>query len=130
VTPNTVTTGAPASPGTRYQQLLVEHIGDMNPGLERRVSELLALTDFSAAAFERLNAAEVASLIVLVALGESGARWAGLLLPDEEGFLRPASRRGAGNPGWEELQLEAPELLPDVFVLRSGAEHPKEDAAA
>ena len=121
---------APASPGTRYQQLLAEHIGGMNPGLERRVSELLALTDFSAAAFERLNLAEVSSLIVLVALGESGARWAGLLLPDEEGILRPASRRGAGKPGWEELQLEAPERLPDAFVLRSGRERPQQDAAA
>ena len=130
VTPNTVGTSAPASPGTRYQQLLAEHIGDMNPGLERRVSELLALTDFSAEAFERLSTSEVGSLIVLVALGESGARWAGLLLPDDEGVLRPESRRGAGSAGWDELQLEGPERLPAALVLRSGGEHPEEDAAA
>ena len=120
----------PSPPGTRYQRLFAQHLGEMNPALERRVSELLALTDFSAAAFERLNVTEVASLIVLVALGESGARWAGLLLPDEAGLLRPAGRRGAGNPGWEDLHLEVPDLLPDSLVFRSGGEHPEEDPAA
>ena len=130
MTSNAVKANPPASPGTRYQQLLAEHIGDMDPALERRVSELLALTDFSAEAFERLSVAEVGSLIVLVALGESGARWAGLLLPDEEEVLRPVGRRGAGNPGWEELQLEMPELLPDVLVLRSSDERPDRDSVA
>ncbi len=120
----------PTSPGTRYQRLVAEHIGDMNPALERRVSELLALTDFSAAAFERMNVSEVASLIVLVALGESGVRWAGLLLPDEDGRFRPAGRRGAGNAGWEELSLEPPDLLPDSLVFRSGGEHPDENPVA
>jgi hypothetical protein len=62
----------PSSSGARYQRLFAQHLGEMNPAVERRVSELLALTDFTAAAFERLNAAEVASLIVLVALGETG----------------------------------------------------------
>ena len=118
------------SPGTRYQRLVAEHIGDMNPALERRVSELLALTDFSAAAFERLNVNEVASLILLVALGESGARWAGLLLPDEAEVLRPAGRRGAGDAGWQDLQLEPPDRLPESFVFRTDVEPPDEDPAA
>ena len=130
MTPNAARANRPASPGTRYQQLIAEHIGDMDPGLERRVSELLALTDFSAEAFERLSVAEVGSLIVLVALGESGARWAGLLLPDEAGVLRPAGRRGGGNPGWEELELEAPERLPEAVVLRSGDDRADEEATA
>ena len=101
----------------------------MSPAVERRVSELLALTDFTAAAFERLNATEVASLILLVALGESGARWAGMLLPDEAGKLCPAGRRGAGNPGWEDLSLEVPDRLPESLVLRAGGEDADEEPA-
>lgn len=102
----------------------------MNPELERRVSELLALTDFSAAAFERLNVSDVVSLILLVALGESGARWAGMLLPNEEGELCPAGRRGAGSQGWEELRFEAPDRLPDGLVLRADGGQPDEDPGA
>lgn len=102
----------------------------MSPALERRVSELLALTDFSAAAFERLHASEVVSLILLVALGESGARWAGMLLPDDQGRLCPAGRRGAGNQGWEELGLEVPDRLPDADVLRTDGEAPGEGPGA
>ena len=120
----------PSSSGARYQRLFAQHLGEMNPAVERRVSELLALTDFTAAAFERLNAAEVASLIVLVALGETGARWAGMLLPDEAGQLCPAGRRGAGNPGWEDLRLEVPDRLPESLVLRAGGEHAEEEPAA
>ena len=120
----------PSSSGARYQRLFAQHLGEMNPAVERRVSELLALTDFTAAAFERLNAAEVASLIVLVALGETGARWAGMLLPDEAGQLCPAGRRGAGNPGWEDLRLEVPDRLPESLVLRAGGEQAEEEPAA
>lgn len=118
---------ATSSPGTRYQRLVAEHIGDMTPALERRVSELLALTDFSAAASERLHVTEVVSLILLVALGESGARWAGMLLPDDQGRLCPAGRRGRGNQGWEELRFEAPDRLPDAYVLRADGERPGEE---
>ena len=120
----------PSSSGARYQRLFAQHLGEMNPAVERRVSELLALTDFTAAAFERLNAAEVASLIVLVALGETGARWAGMLLPDEAGQLCPAGRRGGGNPGWEDLRLEVPDRLPESLVLRAGGEQAEEEPAA
>ena len=120
----------PSPSGTRYQRLFAQHLGEMNPAVERRVSELLALTDFTAAAFELLSAAEVASLIVLVALGESGARWAGMLLPDEAGQLCPAGRRGAENPGWEDLRLEVPDRLPESLVLRAGGEDAEEEPTA
>ena len=129
-TARTIEPDRPSSSGARYQRLFAQHLGEMNPAVERRVSELLALTDFTAAAFERLNAAEVASLIVLVALGETGARWAGMLLPDEAGQLCPAGRRGAGNPGWEDLRLEVPDRLPESLVLRAGGEHAEEESAA
>lgn len=109
----------PVAPGTRYQRLLAGHLEGIDPALERRLSELLALTDFSAALTERLSPDQVASLIVLVGLGETGARWAGLLLPDEEGVLRPAGRRGAAGPGWDDLRFEAPDRLPAAAVLRA-----------
>ena len=119
-----------ASPGTRYQGLLARHLDNIDPALERRVSELLALTDFSAAAFDRLSTEEVASLILLVGLGETGARWAGLLLPDEGGVLRPAGRKGVPSAGWDQLRFEAPDRLPEEVVLRTGSGEPPDTAAS
>ncbi len=117
------------STGARYQRLLAPHFDRLDSDLERRLSELLALTDFSAALTDGLNAEEVASLILLVGIGETGARWAGLLLPDGEGGLRPAGRRGARSPGWEELRFEVPDRLPGEAVLRCASADGLRDAA-
>ena len=121
---------ASPSPGTRYQQLLAPHLDRIEPVVLRRVSELLALTDFSDALTEPLSAEEVASLILLVGLGETGARWAGLLFPDDEGMLRPADRRGAASPDWDRLRFEVPDRLPEAAVLRLGSGDAARDAAA
>ena len=110
----------PESPGARYQHLLARHLGELGPEAGRRISEVLAFTDFAAALTRPRRAEEVAALILLVALGETGARWTGLLRPDGNGALRPAGRRGAADPAWPELAVALPAALPEAAVVRSG----------
>lgn len=119
---------APDSPGARYQHLLARHLGELSPEATRRVSEVLAFTDFAAALTRPRRAEEVAALILLVALGETGARWTGLLRPDGNGSLRPAGRRGAADPAWPELVVALPPALPDASVVRSGDGPPDGEA--
>lgn len=110
----------PESPGARYQHLLAPHLRELGPEATRRVSEILAFTDFAAALTRPRRAEEVASLILLVSLGETGARWTGLLFPDGNGAFRPSGRRGAADPGWSRVSFPAPEVLPDAAVIRTG----------
>lgn len=111
---------APESPGARYQHLLAPHLRELSPEATRRVSEILAFTDFAAALTRPRRAEEVAALILLVSLGETGARWTGLLFPDGNGALRPSGRRGAADPGWGRVSFPAPEVLPEAAVIRTG----------
>ena len=113
--------GAPPPPSTRYQRLFTPHFVGLDSTAHLLVSELLALTDFSAALTEPMTSDEVASLLLLVGLGETRARWVGLLLPDGDRMLRPAGRRGATDPAWRELSFLAPAALPREAVLRDGA---------
>lgn len=117
---------SPASlpPSTRYQRLFTPHFAEFGAKSHLLVSELLALTDFSAALTEPMTGDEVAALLLLVGLGETRARWAGLLLPDADGTLRPAGRRGAPDPEWDRLSFPAPVVLPPDAVVRSGASEP------
>lgn len=121
--------GAPSPPSTRYQRLFAPHIAGLDPTAHLLVSELLALTDFSAALTEPMTTDEVASLMLLVGLGETRARWAGLLLPAGDRTLRPAGRRGVADRAWKSLSFPAPEALPREAVLRVGASGRTDDAA-
>ena len=47
-----------------------------------------------------------------------------------QGQLCPAGRRGAENPGWEDLRLEVPDRLPESLVLRAGGEDAEEEPTA
>ncbi len=118
------------SPGSRYQRLLGGSLAGLDPALARRISELLALTDFGAEAFERTKLEEVASLILLVGLGETGARWGVLLVPDDEGVLRPAGRRGAAGERCDRLRGEVPGRLPRRVVLGADDEDGDDGRAA
>lgn len=116
--PASASGGSAPSPGTRYQRLFAPHLPDFDPESSQLVSELLALTDLGAALTEPMDAEQVASLLLLVGLGESGARWAGLVLPDGSGSLRTGGRRGLSDPEWGELTAPEPERLPGAAVLQ------------
>ncbi len=107
----------------------------MDPRVERRVSELLALTDFGVALTEPLSGPETASLIVLVAMGETGARWAELLLADGSGTFTSAARRptsgaaSGSSDGHPPFRLAGP--LPEATVIRlAGGAGDEADAKA
>ncbi len=119
----------PSAPSTRYQRLFAPHLPAFDPATGRLVSELLALTDFGAALTESMSVDQVGSLLLLVGLGETGARWSGLLVPDGRGQLRAGERRGAADEDWGDFACPEPEALPAHAVLRRQGPGPDPEAA-
>jgi sigma-B regulation protein RsbU (phosphoserine phosphatase) len=80
----------------RYQQALVPLVRRLNdPALAKRLSELLALVDFSTTLNRSLDLGEILDLVLFIAMGETAANWAALALVAEGGGLRLSARRGA-----------------------------------
>jgi sigma-B regulation protein RsbU (phosphoserine phosphatase) len=90
----------------RYQQALAPlarqagEFGDSRVG--KRLSELLTLLDFNTTLNRSLALSEILDLVLLVAMGETRASWAGVAIRDKDGVLRAAARRGSSPPGWRE----------------------------
>lgn len=92
------------NPTSRYQSLLAPlSRATSDRGLQKRLSEVLALLDFNAT-LNRTNVTSSAiDLALLVTMGEMAATWAGVWLTGEAGRLEPGPRRGLDDPNWSQL---------------------------
>lgn len=68
--------------------------------LGKRLSELLTLLDFNTTLNQSLALQEILDIVLFVALGETRASWAGVLLRKSDGTFKPAARRGSSDPDW------------------------------
>lgn len=106
----------------RYQRVLaplVETVRD--PYSAKRLSELLTLLDFNTTLNRSLELSDILDLALFVALGETRASWAGILLRSgEDELLRPAARRGKPDPLWSELRVRSPQGTLEADSLARG----------
>jgi len=80
-----------------------------DPAERKRLSEVLALLDFNSTLNRSLALPDVIDLILFVAMGETRASWAGVLLRDaERSVLVPFARRGRSDERWAALTLKEP----------------------
>ena len=98
----------PTPASYRYQEALAplaRRIDD--PNVQKKLSEVLALLDFNSTLNRSLELPEILDLVLFVAMGETRAAWAGLLLLDgEKKRLVPSARRGRGDERWASLEPE------------------------
>ena len=106
----------PTPASYRYQEALAplaRRIDD--PNVQKKLSEVLALLDFNSTLNRSLELPEILDLVLFVAMGETRAAWAGLLLLDgEKKRLVPSARRGRGDERWASLELPEPSLEPEI----------------
>ena len=106
----------PTPASYRYQEALAplaRRIDD--PKVQKKLSGVLALLDFNSTLNRSLELPEILDLVLFVAMGETRAAWAGLLLRDgEQKRLVPAARRGRGDERWASLALPEPSLEPEI----------------
>ena len=101
----------------RYQEALgplVQRLGD--PRAQKKLSEVLALLDFNSTLNRSLELSEILDIVLFVAMGETRASWAGVLLHDEAALV-PAARRGRSDARWDELEIPEPEGLPRIAAV-------------
>jgi sigma-B regulation protein RsbU (phosphoserine phosphatase) len=105
----------------RYQQALapLAKVADEaeRGQVSKRLSELLTLLDFNTTLNQSRALSEILELILFVAMGETRASWAAILLRRKEGTLKPAARRGSLHDNeWEERSFpsEGADLLETV----------------
>ncbi len=107
----------------RYQQALgplARCIED--PKAQKKLSEVLALLDFNSTLNRSLELSEILDLVLFVAMGETRASWAGVLLRENEGPLRTptptpmptATRRGRSDDRWSALEIPGPASPPAI----------------
>ena len=83
----------------RYQKALAPLAGlSEDASVGKRLSELLALLDFSTTLNRSLELSEILDLVLLVAIGETQASWASIALNGDDGLFRFMARRGASAP--------------------------------
>lgn len=83
----------------RYQKALAPLTGlSEDASVGKRLSELLALLDFSTTLNRSLELSEILDLVLLVVIGETQASWASIALKGDEGLFRFMARRGASAP--------------------------------
>jgi sigma-B regulation protein RsbU (phosphoserine phosphatase) len=93
----------------RYQEALEPLArGIEDPKLKKKLSEVLALLDFNSTLNRSLELSEIVDLVLFVAMGETRASWAGVLLREDGGPLTPCARRGRSDDKWSTLELSAP----------------------
>lgn len=99
----------------RYQEALgplARNIED--PKAQKKLSEVLALLDFNSTLNRSLELSEILDLVLFVAMGETRASWAGVLLRENDGPLTPTARRGRSDDQWSALQIPAPASTPAI----------------
>jgi sigma-B regulation protein RsbU (phosphoserine phosphatase) len=90
----------------RYQEALAPLAGRIaEPGLRKRLSEVLTLLDFNSTLNQSLELSEILDLVLFVSMGETRSSWAGILLRDPSDRLVPAARRGRSDAAWSSLSL-------------------------
>ncbi|GMR22877.1 MAG: hypothetical protein BMS9Abin37_1256 [Acidobacteriota bacterium] len=99
----------------RYQEALGPLArGIEDPKAQKKLSEVLALLDFNSTLNRSLELSEILDLVLFVAMGETRASWAGVLLRENEGprtrstSTPTSARRGRSDDRWNTLAL--PEL--------------------
>jgi serine phosphatase RsbU (regulator of sigma subunit) len=75
------------------------------PEVRRRLSQVLTLLDFNSTLNQSLELGEILDLVLYVSMGETRSSWAGILLRGPDDRLRPAARRGRGDPEWPSLSF-------------------------
>ena len=68
--------------------------------LSKRLSELLTLLDFNSTLNQSLALEEILDIVLFVAMGETRAGWAAVILRRSDGTFKPAARRGSSDPDW------------------------------
>ncbi len=101
----------------RYQEALgplARQIED--PNAQKKLSEVLALLDFNSTLNRSLELSEILDLVLFVAMGETRASWAGVLLRENDAPLRltPAARRGRSDDQWNTLHIPVPASAPVI----------------
>jgi sigma-B regulation protein RsbU (phosphoserine phosphatase) len=93
----------------RYQEAL-EPLArrSEDPKAKKKLSEVLALLDFNSTLNGSQELSEILDLVLFVAMGETRASWAGVLLLGDDGALTPAARRGRNDAQWQALELADP----------------------
>jgi serine phosphatase RsbU (regulator of sigma subunit) len=99
----------------RYQEALAPLAKRVSePEIQRRLSQVLTLLDFNSTLNQSLELGEILDLVVYVAMGETRASWAGILLRGPDDRLRPAARRGRGDSDWASLSFPIEKELSDA----------------
>lgn len=101
----------------RYHEILGEltrRIDD--PSVRKKLSEVLALLDFNSTLNRSLELPEILDLVLFVAMGETRASWAGILLCGDHGKLVPAARRGRDDDSWKSTELPVPPKPPTTVA--------------
>lgn len=99
----------------RYQEALGPLAREIeDPKAQKKLSEVLALLDFNSTLNRSLQLSEILDLVLFVAMGETRASWAGVLLPENDGQLTPATRRGRSDDQWNGLRVAAPAKAPVI----------------
>jgi sigma-B regulation protein RsbU (phosphoserine phosphatase) len=109
-------------PSQRYQEALVPLARRIEePALRKRLSEVLTLLDFNSTLNLSLELQDILDLVLYAVMGETRASWAGVLLRDGSGVLRPAARRGRSDAEWAERGFDLDEGWEDVVRERTAA---------
>ena len=106
----------PTPASYRYQEALAPLAQRSDdPKVQKKLSEVLALLDFNSTLNRSLELPEILDLVLFVAMGETRAAWAGLLLRDgEKKCLLPSARRGRGDERWAAIELPEPSIEPEI----------------
>lgn len=107
----------------RYQKALapLAQLADASERgpLSKRLSELLTLLDFNSTLNQSQALEEILDVVLFVAMGETRAGWAGVMLRRSDGTFKPAARRGSSNPDWMSRTF----LFEDVGQLDGAVGH-------
>ncbi len=101
----------------RYQEALAPLARSIDdPKVQKKLSEVLALLDFNSTLNRSLELPEILDLVLFVAMGETRAAWAGVLLSDgEKKRLVASARRGRSDERWASIELPEPSLKPETW---------------
>lgn len=91
--------------------------------LGKRLSELLTLLDFNTTLNQSLALQEILDIVLFVAMGETRASWAGVLLRKSDGTFKPAARRGSSDAEWADRSFSSEGVEPMKGTVGHGDPH-------